>query len=79
MPSGGSFVRAQCPACGAGRFRAPAAAPERGDVLTCEGCSLKLTYGFLQARGAETPAANDEPRYKGKRKAAVRRRQRKRG
>jgi hypothetical protein len=74
------FVIAECPVCGAGRFLAPRKAPEAADVLTCESCSLKLTSGFLHGRMGKAAAANDAPKQKPKRKAAVRpRRQRKRG
>ena len=73
------FVIAECPVCGAGRFLAPRKAPDAVNVLTCESCSLKLTYGFLQARMGKAAAANDGPRHKAKRKAPARSRQRKRG
>jgi hypothetical protein len=77
------IIIAECPACSEQRFRAPREAPESRDILTCDSCGLKLTYGFLQARmGAavgRAPAANDGPKHKGKRKAPVRPRQRKRG
>jgi len=73
------FVIAECPVCGAGRFLAPRKAPDALNVLTCESCSLKLTYGFLQGRMGKAAAANDGPKHKPKRKAAVRSRQRKRG
>ena len=79
MASVAFFVIAECPVCGAGRFHAPREAPEDADVLTCESCSLKLTYGFLQARLGKAAAANDGPKHKAKRKAPARSRQRKRG
>ena len=50
-------VLAECPACGERRFRAERAAPEPGDIVTCESCGLKLTFAFLRARVARAPAA----------------------
>ena len=77
------WVIAQCPACSAERFRAPREAPQASDILTCDSCALKLSYGFLQSRMdaalGRAPAANDGPKHKGKRKAPARPRQRKRG
>jgi hypothetical protein len=74
-----SLVIAECPACGEQRFRGPSEAPDDRDIVTCEYCGLKLTFGFLQSRMVKAAAANDGPKHKGKRKAAVRPRQRKRG
>jgi predicted RNA-binding Zn-ribbon protein involved in translation (DUF1610 family) len=55
------LVEVECPACGERRFRAEGEAPEPGDILTCESCGLKLSYGFLQSRmGGGTPAAPEK-------------------
>jgi hypothetical protein len=54
------LVEVECPACGERRFRAQREAPEPGDILTCESCGLKLSYGFLQSRMGGTPAAPPE-------------------
>jgi hypothetical protein len=64
-------VIAECPACGERRFRAPREAPQARDVLSCAGCSLRLTYGFLAAR-APKPTFTPKP----KRKAPARTRKR---
>ena len=53
-------VDAECPACGERRFRAERESLEPGDILTCESCGLKLSYGFLQSRMGGTPAAAEQ-------------------
>jgi hypothetical protein len=58
-PGSDPVVVAECPACGERRFRAEREALEPGDIVTCEACGLKLSYGFLQSRMEQ---ASPEPR-----------------
>ena len=40
-------VTAVCPACGHVDFRCREEAPGAMDVMTCDRCGTKVTYGFL--------------------------------
>jgi hypothetical protein len=54
------LIEVECPACGERRFRAEREGPEPGDILTCESCGLKLSYGFLQSRKGVPPSAAEQ-------------------
>jgi DNA-directed RNA polymerase subunit RPC12/RpoP len=70
------LVEVECPACGERRFRAERESPEAGDILTCESCGLKLSYGFLQSRkgGASAPPEKGPVKSAARKKKARRKR-----
>lgn len=72
-------ITAECPVCGVAFFKSSHDTLDASDILTCEGCGLKLSYGFLQSR---IPKAQEQSEQKDegggspkprKRKAAKRR------
>lgn len=62
MPQPAKIVAAECPTCGKRRFLAGREPPEPEDILTCESCGLKLSYGFLRSRLEPTAPARKKPR-----------------
>ena len=71
-----NIVSIACPVCGASRFEGPGPAPGPKDILTCQSCGTKLSYGFLQARSPQAPVARRAEAASPRRKKAKAKRSR---